>query len=105
ADRKKLLASVELRFPMLDYLAMAFPLPLTLGNIRGSAYVDAGAVWDRDKHFRGTNNGLLEDIKMGYGFGPRLNIGYFVLKLDVAWQTDLSRISKPQVYLSLTEDF
>ncbi len=105
ADRKKLLTSVELRFPMLDYMAFAFPIPLTLGNIRGSAYVDAGAVWDRDRHFRGTIDGKLEDIKLGYGFGPRLNIGYFVLKLDVAWLTDLSRISKPQVYLSLSEDF
>jgi Tol biopolymer transport system component len=105
ADRKKLLTSVELRFPLLDYIALAFPIPLTLGNIRGSAYVDAGAVWDNNRHFRGTLDGKLEDIKLGYGFGPRFNLGYFVLKLDVAWLTDLSKISKPQVYLSLSEDF
>ena len=105
ANRKKVLATVELRFPLVDYLAMAFPLPITLGSIRGSAYVDAGAVWDKDKHFRGAIDGKLEDIKLGYGFGPRFNLGYFVLKLDVAWLTDLSRISKPQIYLSLSEDF
>ncbi len=60
-------------------------------------------MWDQNKHFRGVNDGLLEDIQLGYGFGPRLNVGYFVLKLDVAWLTNLSRISKPQVYLSLSE--
>ncbi|MDD2505763.1 MAG: BamA/TamA family outer membrane protein [Candidatus Cloacimonetes bacterium] len=105
ADRKKALATVELRFPLVDYLAMAFPLPITLGNIRGSAYVDTGAVWDKDKHFRGVIDGKLEDIKLGYGFGPRFNLGYFVLKMDVAWLTDFSHISKPQIYLSLSEDF
>jgi hypothetical protein len=67
--------------------------------------VDAGAVWDKDDKFRGSVDGRLEDLKLGYGFGPRLNLGYFVLKLDIAWLTDLSNISKPQVYLSLSEDF
>ncbi|HOA29059.1 MAG TPA: hypothetical protein PKL34_03400, partial [Candidatus Cloacimonadota bacterium] len=64
-----------------------------------------GSVWDDNKYFRGMRDGLMEDIKLGYGFGPRLNLGYFVLKLDVAWLTDLSSISKPQVYLSLSDDF
>lgn len=105
SGEKKVLGSVELRYPMLDYIALAFPIPLTLGNIRGSAYVDVGAVWDENKHFRGVRNGLLEDIQFGYGFGPRMNVGYFVLKLDVAWLTDFSKISKPQVYLSLSDDF
>jgi len=105
AGSKKALASMELRFPMLDYLAVAFPLPLVLSGIRGSAFVDMGAVWDDTEKFRGAIDGRLEDLKLGYGFGPRINLGYFVLKLDLAWQTDLSRISKPQIYLSLSEDF
>lgn len=105
AGNKKVLTSMELRFPLLDYIAMAFPLPLTLGNIRGSAYMDMGAVWDNNADFRGSVNGRLEDIKLGYGFGPRFNLGFFVLKLDISWLTDLSRISKPQIYLSLSEDF
>lgn len=105
AGNKKVLGSVELRFPMVDNLSMAFPLPITLGGIRGSAYIDVGAVWDESKLFRGVKNGRLEDIKLGYGFGPRMNLGYFVLKMDISWQSDLSKISKPQVYLSLSEDF
>ncbi len=105
AGHKKVLGSVELRFPMVDYLSLAFPLPITLGNIRGSAYIDAGAVWDNNKDFRGMKDGRLEDIKMGYGFGPRLNLSYFVLKMDISWQSNLSRVSKPQIFLSLSEDF
>lgn len=105
SGEKKVLGSVELRYPLLDFIALAFPLPLSLGNIRGSAYADIGTVWDENKYFRGARNGRLEDIKLGYGFGPRLNVGYFVLKLDVSWLTDLSRISKPQIYLSLSDDF
>jgi len=102
---KKVLGSMELRFPFFDYIAMAFPVPIALGNIRGSIFADAGSVWDDNKDFRGMLNGKLEDIKLGYGFGPRLNLGYFVLKFDVTWLSDLSRISKPMYYLSLTEDF
>ena len=105
AGNRKVLTSAELRFPLLDYMSIAFPLPLVLSNIRGSAYVDMGAVWDNDEKFRGSVNGRLEDVKLSYGFGPRFNLGYFVLKLDVSWLTDLSKISKPQIYLSLSEDF
>lgn len=105
AGQKKLLGTIELRYPLLDKLSIAFPLPLSISNIRGSAYMDIGAVWDENKYFRGAHEGVLQDIKLGYGFGPRLSLGYFVLKLDVAWLTNLSHISKPQIYLSLSDDF
>lgn len=102
---RKVLGSMELRFPFFDYIALAFPVPLALGNIRGSIFADAGSVWDDNDKYQGMHKGKLQDIKLGYGFGPRLNLGYFVLKFDVTWQSDLSWISKPQYYLSLTEDF
>lgn len=102
---KKVLSSLELRFPFFDYIGMAFPVPLAIGNIRGSLFADAGSVWDDNDSFRGLRNGKLEDIKLGYGFGPRMNLGYFVLKFDITWLSDLSKISKPMYYLSLTEDF
>jgi Tol biopolymer transport system component len=97
------LASAELRFPFLDYLALAFPLPLVMGSVRGSAFADLGGVWD--DNFRGMADERLKDLHLGIGFGPRLNIGIAVLKFDIAWLTDLSATSKPTYYLSLTEDF
>jgi outer membrane protein assembly factor BamA len=105
SGHKKALASMELRFPFMDYIAIAFPIPLAMGNIRGSIFADAGSVWDDTDKFRGMNKNKLQDIKLGYGFGPRMNLGYFVLKFDVTWLTDLSEIGKPTYYLSLTEDF
>ncbi|HRY84145.1 MAG TPA: BamA/TamA family outer membrane protein, partial [Candidatus Cloacimonadota bacterium] len=80
-------------------------VPLGFSNIRGAAFVDLGAVWDRNKDFQPMHLDKFKDLHMGFGFGPRLNLGYFVLKFDLAWETDLSRNSKPRYYLSLTEDF
>ncbi len=105
SGEKKVMLNSELRFPFFDNLAMAFPLPITLSGLRGAFFTDLGGVWDENSKFRGMQNGRLKDLKLGYGFGPRLNLGYFVLKFDVTWLTDLSRISKPSYYLSLTEDF
>lgn len=102
---KTALASAELRFPFLDYFAMAFPMPITLGNIRGSVFSDIGTVWTDDKTFRGMQDDRLQDLMMGAGFGPRLNLGFAVLKLDIAWKTDLVYTSRPTYYFSLTEDF
>lgn len=102
---KMIMGSAELRVPFLDSINLAFPIPLTLNNIRGSIFMDIGSAWDDNSNFRGVIDGKLNDIKLGYGIGPRLNLGYFVMKLDIAWQTDLSNISRPLYYLSLTEDF
>ncbi len=100
-----MLGSTELRVPLLDYLALAFPIPLTITSIRGSVFADLGAVWDDTDRFRIIENDRLRDLKLGLGFGPRMNIGFAVLKFDVAWLTDLANASKPTFYLSLTEDF
>ncbi len=102
---KKFLTSAEMRFPLIDYLNMAFPVPIVLNQIRGSMFVDMGSVWDDNKDFRGIVNGRLRDLVMGFGFGPRMNLGYFVLKWDVAWKTDFITNSKPVYYFSLGEDF
>ncbi len=102
---KKVMTSLELRFPLLDYLALSFPIPLTIGGIRGSAFVDAGTVWNDNDSFRGMRDGKLEDLYVGYGGGPRINLGFIVLKLDATWSTDFSKISRPSYYIGLTEDF
>ncbi|MFO7660741.1 MAG: BamA/TamA family outer membrane protein, partial [Candidatus Cloacimonadaceae bacterium] len=100
-----ILASTELRVPFLDYLSLAFPIPLTITSIRGSVFADLGGVWDDTNQFRVIENNRLRDMKLGFGLGPRMNIGFAVLKFDVAWLTDLANSSKPTFYLSLTEDF
>ena len=103
---KKAVLSAELRFPFFEYINLAFPIPLNIPNIRGSLFADLGTVFDSFSDFNATTgDGRLDDLKLGYGFGPRLNLGYVVLRFDIAWQTDLSKTSKPTYYLSLSEDF
>lgn len=102
---KKAIGSIELRFPFIDNLNFAFPVPLMFYNLRGSAFIDAGAVWENNEDFVGMKDDVLQDIKVGLGFGPRFNLGYFVLKFDIAWNTDWANFSKPSYYLSLSPDF
>lgn len=101
----KVLQSLELRFPFVDYLKLGFPLPITIGDIRGSLFTDFGSVWKWGDPYRGAINGKLNDLKFGFGFGPRMNIGYFVLKLDVAWSSNFIDHGKPSYYFSINEDF
>lgn len=104
------LTNLEFRFPLIRYFILGWPLPLGLQNIRGALFVDAGSAWYDDdfKPFRSRSNGFLrlEDLFMGYGFGARLSLGFFILRFDVAWSTDLLRSSvKPTYYFSLGPEF
>jgi len=103
--KNKFLVSAELRYPFIDNLQMSFPFPMYFYQIRGSAFIDAGSIWDENEYLKLTDNEKLKDLKLSVGFGPRLNLGYFVLKFDVAWNTDLEIFSKPAYYISLTPDF
>ncbi|MCD4820260.1 MAG: hypothetical protein K8S23_16380 [Candidatus Cloacimonetes bacterium] len=103
--RKKIVSSFEFRFPLVEHLKIAFPLPLYFHNIRGSAFADIGSVWTTNKNFEFIEKGRLKDAILGFGFGPRINLGFFILKFDVAWRSDLFQTSKPTFYWSLSEDF
>lgn len=101
----KVASSLELRFPFLDYFSMAFPLPMTLSQIRGGIFVDAGSTWFGNETFQGIKNGRLRDVKLGFGFGPRLDLYYAVARLDIAWNTDFINYSKPGYYFSFKQEF
>ena len=108
--RRVALANIEFRFPMLRHLALGFPLPIELGNIRGALFADVGSAWNNNSDWRLTSRTergerRLHDLLLGYGLGARWNLGFFVLKLDVGWQDDLSRRTKPHWYLTLGPEF
>jgi Tol biopolymer transport system component len=103
--KKKFVFCNELRFPFIDNLKISFPFPLYLYNIRGSAFIDVGSVWEENKELELFDNQKMKDLIMGLGFGARINLGYFVLKFDIAWSTDLEDASKPSYYLILSPDF
>jgi outer membrane protein assembly factor BamA len=89
------LANVEFRFPFIDELALGWPLPLRLRGVRGVVFVDAASAWEETRKWRAVAAGggelRLDDIVASYGAGARLNLGYFVVRYDMAQRTNLSR--------------
>ena len=94
---------------MIEYLALRFPLPIILSRVGGAIFMDMGAAWDGSNFKGGTTSGgrsRLSDIKTGFGFGMRANLGFVVLRYDLAWSTDFYDVSqKPNYYFSIGADF
>ena len=116
---KLALVNAEFRFPMIEVLALGWPLPLAFQQIRGSLFVDAGSVWDQTTSSNQANqysgypnvgnfvdgrlvreNGLgpgtMEELAGGplavaYGIGMRARVGFLILKFDIARQIDLGK--------------
>lgn len=131
AGNRFLLANLEFRFPLIRQLLMGFPLPIYFTNIGGSLFTDFGMAWDKHKITRTGNspsdwaewiydsnkgikpfvkapNGLFRtrDALASFGLGIKLNLGIFLLRYDMAWQTDYySTNSKPISLWSLGADF
>ena len=108
------LFNFEIRFPFINYLALGFPLKLVFGNIRGHAFMDVGAAWDDIDEFSsnnwpdkyGSNNsGNFSPWVVTSGLGVKINLGYFLLRVETAWDRNPSGYSKPQWYLSLGPDW
>lgn len=83
---KAVILNSELRTPFIDRLKLGFPLPVEFTNIRGALFVDAGTVWHKEwpRLYDGQQN-RLQDLKVGIGAGARLQISYFLLKLDYGY--------------------
>jgi len=74
----------EYRFPFIDRIKLAFPLPIEIKNIRGVLFSDFGGVLvDTFRVYETTDGFHLEDLKMGVGAGVRFNFLFIIFKLDV----------------------
>jgi Tol biopolymer transport system component len=105
--------NMEFRFPFVDRLSIAFPIPLEIRNIRGDVFADFGAVytdslklWETDGGFR------LKDLKLGVGAGLRFTFLYVIFRLDFArahnlrgWYYDDGQRSEWKFYLTLSPDW
>ena len=103
------LINAEFRFPLIDYFALHFPLPIVFSRIQGVFFTDIGSAWN-NSNFKGgvsdNGDGRLNDIKMGFGTGLRLNLGFFLLRYDLAWGTDLNTVfPRTTSYFSMGADF
>jgi len=98
----------EFRYPMIDYFIMRFPLAIAITNVTGAIFYDMGSTWTDDNFKFGTSTGgsRLKDVKAGFGFGMRANLGFILIRYDLAWSTDYRNVSdKPFYYFSLGADF
>ncbi|MDD3807425.1 MAG: hypothetical protein PHE86_05255, partial [Candidatus Marinimicrobia bacterium] len=102
--------NAELRFPFLEYAKFRFPLPLSFWQIRGVLFMDAGTAWYddltliQDPDLWPFNN-TFQDLIASMGTGIRIYLGYFLLRIDMAWEYDGNNFSKPRYLFSLGGDF
>ncbi|MBI4531351.1 MAG: BamA/TamA family outer membrane protein, partial [Candidatus Latescibacteria bacterium] len=103
------LTNIEIRFPLIRYFVLGWPLPLGFRNIRGAIFSDVGGAWEQMGNFRLSRvvdgDRRLDDLVWGYGAGVRLDVAFFLLRFDVAWKNDLSSNSRPKYYVSFGADF
>lgn len=108
------LFNLEFRFPFINYLALGFPLKVIFGNIRGHAFMDVGAAWDDANEFTTTqwperygsgDSGEFSPWVTTVGLGTKINLGYFLLRIETAWDKNDTGYSKPQWYFSLGPDW
>lgn len=104
------IANLEFRYPFIDYFMLRFPLPITLQQVSGAIFWDMGAAWNYNKELRIFDDQkgfpVLGGVKGGFGFGARANLGIFVLRVDLAWATNLSEVAhKPETYFSFGAEF
>lgn len=101
---KAVLTSFELRHPFIDHLKIAFPLPIELSNIRGVTFFDAGTVFNDSTVLFRKGEGF-KDLKIGIGVGLRMQISYFLLKLDFAKPLSATENKGWKFYFGLGTDF
>jgi Tol biopolymer transport system component len=104
------LANLELRYPFIERLVMRAPLPITLGGVRGVFFFDIGGAWTGDIDALRVAHMVdgqeeLDDLNASYGFGIRMWLAYFLMKLDFAWATRFNGDLGNRVHFSLGGEF
>ena len=101
------LLNLEVRIPFIDVLHFGWPVPWTLGGIRGIAFADLGGAWSDWQYgpedpftiFVWEENRLrLEDVKASIGIGLRLQLGLFSIDFAAARHTDLTGLEPGMKY-------
>jgi Tol biopolymer transport system component len=101
---KSAILSLELRHPLIDRLKIAYPIPFELSNIRGVTFFDAGMVFNDSTKMYENGQGF-KDLKLGVGAGVRMQISYFLLKVDFAKPLSATENKHWKVYFGLGTDF
>ncbi|MBM3321483.1 MAG: PD40 domain-containing protein [Candidatus Eisenbacteria bacterium] len=109
------LLNLEFRYPFIEQVRFGWPLPLDLRGINGVVFLDGAAGWYGDGKRMAPMQlvraepitGRVEDAYgFAYGFGARVNLGFFVLRWDWGQLTDFRRnLGPPISFFTLAADF
>ncbi len=109
--REFIYGTFELRIPFLDRLRLGF-IPVEIGGLKSVLFIEAGLIGEKSdfKKFKlfEKSDGFYKtkDLLMDVGFGFRINMGYFYLKLDFARKWNLQKAYDPwQWWLTFGDDF
>jgi Tol biopolymer transport system component len=103
---RKFITNVEFRYPFIETLRIAWPLPITLHYLMGVAFVDYGGAWSGIAGESELETAF-DTMGLGYGYGFRLNLGIFVLRYTRAHTLEGVGIGEDEFrsYWSLGADF
>ena len=84
--RHVVLASNELRYPLINNLSIGFPFgKISFHAIRGALFFDTGNAWEDE----------FDQLFGSFGIGARISLGYvMVLRFDISRTTDFETISR-----------
>jgi len=106
---RALVGNLELRFPLIEQLRLGWPLAINLGGINGVAFIDGASAWEkgREPKFFTSEGGLrTQDLHLAFGFGARVNLGYFILRYDYAREHRIEGgIGKPRHFVTFGSEF
>lgn len=104
-----LLGNLEFRFPLIEQLRLGWPLAINLGGINGVLFTDAATAWNEghEPQFFSSAGGLrTRDLHLAFGFGARVNLGYFILRYDYAREHQLEGgVGKPRHFVTFGAEF
>ena len=99
---RAVLLNVEVRAPLIEEIRFGWPVPWSLGGIKGVCFMDAGSAWfagERPTFWRIEGRKLeLVDLASSVGVGLRMNVGIFALHMDFAWRTNLVHIEPGPIF-------
>lgn len=108
--RNAALASVEYRYPFLDYVKFGWPLRTAFGGVRGDLFLDVGTAFDDPSGARLTATNAageraLRDLHIGFGVGARARVAYLPLRFDLGWRTDGVSVSEPVFHFFIGPEY
>ncbi|HMB70037.1 MAG TPA: BamA/TamA family outer membrane protein, partial [bacterium] len=108
--RNAALASLEYRYPFLEFVKFGWPLRTAFGGVRGNLFLDVGTAFDDPSRARltGPNEDgrrALRDLHVGFGVGARARVAYLPLRFDIGWRTDGTGVSSPVYHFFIGPEY